>query len=595
MQQDVQQASGTGVTLSMEIQERLQQLVSVSALAGARDTSLELLARASEEVRLSQGQTLLRGGVIETHAFLLLEGTLRLLGKDPVRNELFTVGRVQPGELVGVIDLLRQSPCEAAIARQPCRLLSLPLKVILDLLKDDPGLLNGLQALQSPCEGTAVLARILEGLNPLRQTLRVGSLNSLRLPQLVGSEDSAQQLLSSVLPGAEKRVGCVLTSEEQLHLSGSSNLPLRFWGWTASALSASTDQLETTTTRPGDDQTQQTQSTKVKTWAATDRLDLSAIGLQEASSDADLQGFKPIRGRGPVNANLATLRMVARAYGTPCPVDVLEKTLEGAVERSGSVPIQGMGQLAESMGLQTQVGVVKFDQLHRLELPVMVQRKHHYALITEVGQGRVLLADPEHGWVTLSMTEALESWGEQVQVVLLKRLDDTPKKTFGWGWFAPVIKRFQWPLLQVLLASLFIQLFQLANPLLIQQIIDKVISQSNLSALQVLGAALVASALFQGLLTAVRTWLLIDTTDRMDLMLGSQVIDKLLRLPLRFFEKRPVGELSQRLSELGNLRGFLTGTAITSALDLLFATIYILIMAMYSPLLTAVLKLILLT
>ena len=98
-----------------------------------------------------------------------------------------------------------------------------------------------------------------------------------------------------MLPGAEKRVGCVLTSEEQLHLSGSSNLPLRFWGWTASALSASTDQLETTTTRPGDDQTQQTQSTKVKTWAATDRLDLSAIGLQEASSDADLQGFKLIK------------------------------------------------------------------------------------------------------------------------------------------------------------------------------------------------------------------------------------------------------------------------------------------------------------
>ena len=103
-----------------------------------------------------------------------------------------------------------------------------------------------------------------------------------------------------------------------------------------------------------------------------------------------------------------------------------------------------------------------------------------------------------------------------------------------------------------------------------------------------LGAALVTAALFQGLLTAVRTWLLIDTTDRMDLLLGSQVIDKLLRLPLRFFEMRPVGELSQRLSELGNLRGFLTGTAITSALDLLFATIYILIMLMYSPLLTAV-------
>ena len=334
--------------------------------------------------------------------------------------------------------------------------------------------------------------------------------------------------------------------------------------------------------------TEQPKDTKAKPWKPTQTLDLAAVGLREASSDADLQGFRPIKGHGPVAANLATLRMIARAYGTPCPVDVLEKTLEGAAERAGSVPIQGMGQLAEIMGLQTQVGTVKFDQMHRLELPVMVPLKNHYAIITEVNQERVLLADPEQGWLNLTTEEARESWGEQVQVVLLKRLDDTPRKTFDWAWFAPVIKRFQWPLVQVLLASLFIQLFQLANPLLIQQIIDKVINQSNLSALQVLGAALVASALFQGLLTAVRTWLLIDTTDRMDLLLGSQVIDKLLRLPLRFFENRPVGELSQRLSELGNLRGFLTGTAITSALDLLFATIYILIMLMYSPLLTAV-------
>ena len=96
------------------------------------------------------------------------------------------------------------------------------------------------------------------------------------------------------------------------------------------------------------------------------------------------------------------------------------------------------------------------------------------------------------------------------------------------------------------------------------------------------------AAFFQGLLTAVRTWLLIDTTDRMDLVLGSQVIDKLLRLPLRFFENRPVGELSQRLGELANIRGFLTGTAITTTLDLLFATIYIFIMFLYSPLLAVV-------
>ena len=555
----------------------VQQLRQVAALAEAREQSLELLAEAAEEVSLSQGQTLLRSGVMESHAFLLLEGALRLLSQDPFSNELFTVGRLEAGELVGVVDLLRQGACEAAIARRPCRLLSFPLGLLLELLRDDPGLRHGLDQLQSPCEGAAVLAEVVKRLNP-----PPADHQAWILAQLASQEGEAQLLLSSVVAGGEQQVGRELTTEQRQQLEHSSSLSLRFYRWHRTKTTGETSPVAATA------HPEPAPAASPKSWRPEQTLDLSAVGLREASSQSDLQGFQPIRGKGPVGANLATLRMVARAYGTPCPVDVLERILEGAAERAGAVPIQGMGQLAESMGLQTQVGAVKFEQLHRLELPVLVSRGEHYALLTEVGQGQVLLADPEKGWLKLPFAEAKALWGDAVQVVLLKRLADTPKRTFGWGWFTPVLQRFRWPLVQVLLASLFIQLFQLANPLLLQQIIDKVINQSNLSALQVLGAALVAAALFQGLLTAVRTWLLIDTTDRMDLLLGSQVIDKLLRLPLSFFEKRPVGELSQRLSELGNLRGFLTGTAITSALDLLFATIYILIMLMYSPLLTAV-------
>ena len=324
-----------------------------------------------------------------------------------------------------------------------------------------------------------------------------------------------------------------------------------------------------------------------KSWSYNKTFDLVELGLKEASSTADLQGFKLIKGKGLVQANLATLRMAANAYGAPCPVDVIEKAL-GAVERAGSVPIQAMGQLAETMGFQTQLGAVKLSMLAQLELPVIVKWDSYFCLLSEVSTDVALLADPQSGWKKVPVKELSTAESDKVEVVLLKRLADTPKKNFGLSWFSPVLNRFKWPLVQVLLASLFIQLFQLANPLLLQQIIDKVINQSNLSALQVLGAALVTAAFFQGLLTAVRTWLLIDTTDRMDLVLGSQVIDKLLRLPLRFFENRPVGELSQRLSELANIRGFLTGTAITTTLDLLFATIYIFIMFLYSPLLAVV-------
>ena len=87
---------------------------------------------------------------------------------------------------------------------------------------------------------------------------------------------------------------------------------------------------------------------------------------------------------------------------------------------------------------------------------------------------------------------------------------------------------------------------------------------------------------------ALRQYIFVDTTDRMDLTLGSSVIDRLLSLPLAFFEKRPVGELSQRVGELNTIRSFLTGTALVSVLNLIFATLYLVVMLIYSPLLSVV-------
>jgi ATP-binding cassette, subfamily B, bacterial HlyB/CyaB len=70
------------------------------------------------------------------------------------------------------------------------------------------------------------------------------------------------------------------------------------------------------------------------------------------------------------------------------------------------------------------------------------------------------------------------------------------------------------------------------------------------------------------------------------LLLGTEIIRHLLRLPLSFFEKRPVGELSTRLSELENIRQFLTGTTVTVVLDVIFSVIYIAVMFLYSAQLT---------
>ena len=144
-------------------------------------------------------------------------------------------------------------------------------------------------------------------------------------------------------------------------------------------------------------------------WETKESVDFEAVGLKVAKSDTDLQGFKPIKGSGKVGTALATIKMVAKAYGTPCQIDAIERSLESGISRTGSIPMQGVGQLIESMGLQTQIGIVEISNLKRLELPVILKLNSNYCLLTEVNNSGLLLADPEMGWSRLEYRRQLKN------------------------------------------------------------------------------------------------------------------------------------------------------------------------------------------
>tara|TARA_X000001036_G_scaffold415228_1_gene431153 strand:- start:40 stop:1683 length:1644 start_codon:yes stop_codon:yes gene_type:complete len=133
-----------------------------------------------------------------------------------------------------------------------------------------------------------------------------------------------------------------------------------------------------------------------------------------------------------------------------------------------------------------------------------------------------------------------------------------------------------------------VQLLGLASPLMIQVIIDKVISQRSLDTLQILGIGLVVITIFGGIISSLRIFLFQETTNRIDTKLGAEVIDHLLRLPLKFYDPRPVGELGSRVAELEKIRNFITGQALTTLLDASFSVIYIIVMVFYSWLLTLI-------
>src|SRR5712671_5924204 len=186
------------------------------------------------------------------------------------------------------------------------------------------------------------------------------------------------------------------------------------------------------------------------------------------------------------------------------------------------------------------------------------------------------------------MTRAeLEAVWDGRLVLMTRRaaLTDLARR-FDISWFLGAIHKYRRLLGEVLVASFFLQIFALVSPLFFQVVIDKVLVHRTLSTLDVLIIGLVAIAIFETILGILRTYLFAHTTNRIDVELGARLFRHLLALPIAYFQARRVGDSVARVRELENIRNFLTGSALTLAIDLFFTFVFLAVMFIYSGLLT---------
>ena len=295
-------------------------------------------------------------------------------------------------------------------------------------------------------------------------------------------------------------------------------------------------------------------------------------------------------GKGFLEETLACLRMLSQNFDLPFRKDLLKRVIGEQLRTSGNdkLSIFQLAAICELLGVKSSI--LKPDSIklfERIPLPSLLFIKDHPVIIWEQKEDRVLVSNPTKGQNWIKREEIFnEEFCKNIQILYVENTVNSPKARFGLRWFVPVLKKHFYSLVQVVVASFFVQLLALFNPLLIQQIIDAVISQGNLKSLNVLGSLLIAMAIARAVIGSLRTYLFADTTNRMDISLGASIINHLFRLPIGYFSQRPVGEVSSRINELEKIRNFLTGTSLTVILDSIFSVIYICVMLTYSIKLT---------
>ena len=277
----------------------------------------------------------------------------------------------------------------------------------------------------------------------------------------------------------------------------------------------------------------------------------------------------------------ACLVMVARYWGKRFSVNRLRDIAN--VDRNGA-SLRGLSAAAESIGFTTRPVKASLDQLGEQKLPAIVHWEgKHYVVVYEVTRKHVVIADPAIGQRRLSHAEFNEGWTSYALLLQPTALlsDATEDRTRLWQFFE-LLKPHGLVLLEIFIASIFIQVFALITPIFTQLLIDRVVVQGSTLTLNAIGVGLLIFGLFRVAMTGLRQYLLDHTANKVDLALIVGFIRHTFRLKLSFFESRYVGDIIARVQENRKIQRFITGEALSILLDLLTVFIYVGLMFWYS-------------
>ena len=286
----------------------------------------------------------------------------------------------------------------------------------------------------------------------------------------------------------------------------------------------------------------------------------------------------------PLSSGIGAVVGMLRFHGLPAETEQVRHSL------GDSPALAEIIRYLRRAGLRAQAVRVGSKGLPRAPLPALArQTDGGFALLAKIGDDRALLLDSATQRPRIEPRADFEATWDGHLILVSRRVGlGELARRFDITWFLGAVHKYRWILGEVLVASLFLQIFGLISPLFFQVIIDKVLVHRGLSTLDVLIVGMVGIGVFETLLGGLRTYVFAHTTNRIDVELGARLFRHLLALPLPYFQARRVGDSVARVREIENVRQFITGSALTLVIDLLFTVVFLAVMAVYSVFLTAI-------
>jgi len=304
--------------------------------------------------------------------------------------------------------------------------------------------------------------------------------------------------------------------------------------------------------------------------------------------NAGLKRVPLIRQSETAECGLACLAMIAGYHGFNTSLSILRRRYNTTLR---GMTLKNVVETADKMGMSSRALKVPLDLVDQVKLPAIIHwNLNHFVVLKSVSKKDFVILDPATGVRRIPLEEASKSYtGIALEVQPTEKFQKQSDKTSMrirdlWGNLSG-LKR---GLLQLVILSVFMQLYVLLSPFFLQTVIDEVLQKSNIDLLIVLAIGFGGFAVFHALAQVLRNFVVLYMGATLSFQVASNLFGHLMSLPIDYFEKRHIGDVMSRFTSITPIKKMLTEGIIGSLIDGLMAITTLVMMFIYSPLLAMI-------
>ncbi|MDP3706046.1 MAG: peptidase domain-containing ABC transporter [Legionellaceae bacterium] len=284
----------------------------------------------------------------------------------------------------------------------------------------------------------------------------------------------------------------------------------------------------------------------------------------------------------------ACVAMISQFFGHTLDLYGLRKISKPSTH---GVNLRHINNLLVQLGFKTRALRVPIHEVRFIKTPAILHwNMNHFVILKQIKKNKIILHDPAIGIRSCSFDEFSQSFTGIVLEV--EKADDfqliRSQNKLSLYDIIKTVPRFTHLFSLLILLSLSIELLTLLNPLFIQYVTDNVITSSNLGNLYTIASGFTLFVFVHTLAEYTREHLVLYTTTHCTESFSSNVFKHLLTLPTSFFETRHQGDLQSKFQSIEQIQTKISTDFINTLLDGLMFIVNLLVMLVYSRILSSI-------